>query len=360
MDLVTRDDLRALISYSDGPCVSLYLPGYHSESPRLQDPILLENLLNNASHGLQVTGQSANDIDVLLRPVRQLLENGDFWQHRNDGLAVFVAANLCRTFRVQQKLPELTVVGERFHVKPLLAAFTGNSHFYMLALSLSCPRLFRGSEESLIELEATGMPAGMFQPPGKRPLQGAAAGDHKQALMDYFRRIDEALHTRFLNDPAPVILLCLDAHYPLYCKANSNPALLPAWISGNPDSMTVPDLHKQALAIAVAHFSDAQKAACDQYLALWHTQRASNELSEVLPAALHGRIASLLVAVGVQAWGHLDATTNQAVVSETRKDGDEDLLNLAAIHTYLTGGTVHVVMPGEVPGGGAAAAVFRY
>jgi len=119
-------------------------------------------------------------------------------------------------------------------------------------------------------------------------------------------------------------------------------------------------LHKYALAIAMAHFSKTQKEVSDHYLALWHTQRASNRLSDILPAALQGRVVSLLVAAGAYAWGHLNATTNEATVSRTRAEGDDDLLNLAAIHTYMTGGTVYAVPPSQVPGGGDVAAVFRY
>jgi hypothetical protein len=39
---------------------------------------------------------------------------------------------------------------------------------------------------------------------------------------------------------------------------------------------------------------------------------------------------------------------------------DEDLLDFAAVHTFINGGMVYVVAPDSVPGGQHAAAVFRY
>ena len=39
---------------------------------------------------------------------------------------------------------------------------------------------------------------------------------------------------------------------------------------------------------------------------------------------------------------------------------DEDMLDFAAIHTLLNGGTVYTVEPEEVPDEALAAAIFRY
>jgi hypothetical protein len=40
--------------------------------------------------------------------------------------------------------------------------------------------------------------------------------------------------------------------------------------------------------------------------------------------------------------------------------GDEDLLNVAAVKTLLTGGTVYAVPPDEMPDAASVAAVLRY
>jgi release factor family 3 len=380
MDFLTRDDLETLVGYSDGPCVSIYLPTHRAGVETLQDPIRLKNLLRKADQDLQGLGQSGHALPALLRPARELLENYEFWQHQSDGLALFLAKDFLRTFRLQLQVPELAIVAEHFHVKPLLADITVNSHFYVLALSQNRTRLFRGTQASLAELAVQDMPGSMSdwsqEEPLERQLQSHSAGNghgyrtavihgqggqnRKEELVAYFHEIDLAVRKQLPYHPGPLILAGVDYLYPLYHRASSITALLDTWISGNPDAMPLHELHKRALAIASAHFSQAQKEACDRYLALWHTQRASNKLSDILPAALHGRIESLLVAVGVQTWGRLDATTSEAVISESPGAGDEDLLNLAAIHTCISGGTVHAVQPEEVPGGGDVAAVFRY
>jgi hypothetical protein len=46
--------------------------------------------------------------------------------------------------------------------------------------------------------------------------------------------------------------------------------------------------------------------------------------------------------------------------SATRTAGCEVVLELAAVTVFSKGGTVYVFPAAEVPGGGSAAAVFRY
>ena len=78
------------------------------------------------------------------------------------------------------------------------------------------------------------------------------------------------------------------------------------------------------------------------------------------PAACQGRVEQLFVAVGKQVWGQWNEENQEVTPSETKQVGDRDLLNLGAIQALLRGGAVYAVAPGDVPGGGLLAAVFRY
>jgi hypothetical protein len=68
----------------------------------------------------------------------------------------------------------------------------------------------------------------------------------------------------------------------------------------------------------------------------------------------------LFVAVGLQRWGTFDQATNGVRVHEEAEPGDEDLMDLAAVHTFLNGGKVYAVKPDHVPGDAPLAAVFRF
>ncbi|HET9226644.1 MAG TPA: hypothetical protein VFR31_08250, partial [Thermoanaerobaculia bacterium] len=91
--------------------------------------------------------------------------------------------------------------------------------------------------------------------------------------------------------------------------------------------------------------------------------RSSTDLNEVLPAAHDGRVESLFVARGVRVWGSWDGQGRKLhfqLDKDGPRNGNEDLLDLAAVQTYLNGGKVFVVDQQEVPEGKSLAAVFRY
>jgi hypothetical protein len=86
-------------------------------------------------------------------------------------------------------------------------------------------------------------------------------------------------------------------------------------------------------------------------------------LKEIIPAAHHGRVESLFVAVGVQQWGRYEPGAGTVELHEDRALGDQDLLDLAAVETLAHAGDVYAVSPDKVPGPQAnspVAAVFRY
>jgi hypothetical protein len=100
---------------------------------------------------------------------------------------------------------------------------------------------------------------------------------------------------------------------------------------------------------AVAHYRD--------YAA---TERASNDIREVMPAAYDGRIESLFVASDQEQWGTFDPVTRSMHIHREAKFRDEDLLDLAATQTLLHGGSVYAVEREHMPDATLIAAVFRH
>lgn len=380
MELFSKDELRSLVNGTGEPCVSLYQPTHRGGPDTQQDPIRLKNLLREAERGLLARGTQETEAAALLAPARRLLDDYQFWQHQRDGLAIFLSPLLFRTYRVQKKLPELAVVADRFHLKPMLSLIAEEFRFFVLALSQNRTRVFQATGESIIEMDADNLPPSLTEAlenqlperhlqshtsggTGRTPIyhgQGGGEEDRKELLLKYFQRVDQGVRELMERNRAPLILAAVDYLCPIYRQANSNPELLDASVSGSPDNLTPQDLHAKALPIAAAYFQKARDKAADQYLQLWHTRRASNILADVLPAACQGRVETLFVAVGVQMWGRFDAASYDTRLAAEPAAEDEDLLNLATLHTLLTGGTVYAVEPAQVPGGASLAAVYRY
>ena len=99
--------------------MSVFLPTHRVTPDGGQDPIRLRNLLDEAEQRL-LAAACARRAREVLRPGRDLLGRGWFWSYQSDGLAVFLAPGWSRVFRLPQEFPQLVVVADRFHVKPLL------------------------------------------------------------------------------------------------------------------------------------------------------------------------------------------------------------------------------------------------
>ena len=376
MELLSKTDLEQLANYTDGPCVSFYLPTHRAGPDTRQDPVRLRNLLRKAEFRLQTHGKRGQQFTQFLRPAYDLLDNRKFWQHQEDGLAILMSPGLFRIYRMQMKVPELVVTSERFHLKPLLSWISAGGHYYVLALTQEHARVFHATRQSMLEMETLHIPhhrrrvEGRLQihasvsRPGRRATtfhgHGSGAEERKEVLLNRFGRLDERVGELLSKDRAPVVLAGVDYLCAIYRQASSHAELLEHQVSGNPESLSPRELHQKADAIASDYFEKDRERAADQYEQLRYTGRTSADLGEILPAARQGRVQLLFVAVGVQLWGRFDDSTNETSIFGEAGPDDQDLLNLAAIESFLTGGFVYAVNSGDVPGGRSVAAVFRY
>ena len=126
--------------------------------------------------------------------------------------------------------------------------------------------------------------------------------------------------------------------------------------------LSADELHKSAWNIVSPRFQVAREEAVAHYrqLAGQVSGQVADTLEKIIPAAMQGRIETLFVAAGVQQLGVFNPATNEIEIHKQPLSGDEHLLDLAAVKTYLKGGIVYVVDPEKVPGGTIAAAVLRY
>jgi hypothetical protein len=389
MKILARDDLRTLIRKREGLCVSIYMPTHRAGREVQQDPIRLKNLLGNALDRMVTGGVRTPEARELLEPADKLLHDGIFWQHQSDGLALFVSPEMFHHYRLPFDFEELVVVTDRFHIKPLLPLLSGDGRFYVLALSQNEVRLLQGTRYSVSEVDLEDVPESLAEalryndpekrlqfhtgtrtPGGKgeRPaiFHGhgiASADDPKDYILRYFHQVARGLRDLLRDEQAPLVLAGVDYLLPIYQEANSYPHLVvDEGIERNPEEMSAEELHKHAWAIVHPLFLSAQKEAAARYrqLAGAGSEQASSDLKEVIPAAYHGRVETLFVAVGLQQWGAFDPDTNAVHLHERAEPGDEDLLDFAAIHTLSNGGSVYAVEPKKVPDDAPLAAVFRY
>ncbi|NJN08246.1 MAG: hypothetical protein HC815_09705 [Richelia sp. RM1_1_1] len=386
MKLLSIDELKSLVTIPEDICVSIYLPTVKLGVETQQNPIRFKNLLRTAEEQLINRGIRPQDAKDLLKPA-QRIDEYEFWQHQSDGLAIFISKNLFSYYCLPVDFPELVIVSDRFHLKPLLPLLTGDGQFYILALSQNQVKLFQGTRYSVSEIELENVPQGIAEAlkyddaeqqlqfhTGTSPGSGNSGGERaaifhgqgggndeqKDDILRYFRQVDKGLQELLKNQQLPLILAGVEYLFPIYQEANNYINLIDEGITGNSEHLTAEELHSSAWKIIQPYFEQSQQTAANRYQELVGTGQTSNNIEEIVAAAYYQRIDTLFVGTSVQQWGSFNPESNQVELHSQQEIGDEDLMDFAAIHTLFNSGTVYAVSPEFVPGNTPLAAVFRY
>ena len=290
-------------------------------------------------------------------------------------------------FRLPLQFEPLTVVSERFHIKPLLPLFSENGTFYILALSQNMVRLFKATRHSVEEidddlLEAAGVPRSMaealaYDDPEEQlqhhtTTSGSAGGpevvhhghgieDEKQQRVRRFsQQVADGLGELLKIDNAPVVVAAVGYVQAIFDDVCQLPNVLEKGIEGNPEHSQPEALLAEAWEIGAPALRQEQEEARTRFNELAHSDKASDEIQDVVPAAVQGRVDALFVALNDHSWGHYDPETNEIAFHEPDQRNGEDLLDFAVVQTLRNGGSVYAVDAGDLPGETAIAAVLRY
>ena len=391
MNSLSVPEIKTLMEVQNAPCVSIFLPTHRKAGPEMQeDPLRLRNQLREAERMLLTRGTDSRQIEALWKPVESLFTTREIWSHPQDGLAVLRAPDWFSFYQLPYSVKEQVVVGEHFYLKPLLPFLTSQKCFYILALSQNEIRLLEATRYSIKAIElpslvptslaeimkrheaeneieshssASGATIGKG---GRRPAvfhgQGVGTDDEKSHILRYFQEIDRGLHELLHDKSAPLVLASVDFLLPIYREANTYPYLLPEGIPGNPDRQKVRDeiLLERAWPLVESSVLHEQQEALAQFEEGKGTDRASNNVSEIVPAAYDGRVKDLFLAIDQEQWGSYEPAAYTMHMHELAEASDEDLLDLAARQTLLHSGSIYALTQENMPGRSLLAAVYRY
>lgn len=383
MDRFSRSDLGAVMSEHTDPCISLFMPMERAGKETRQNAIRFKNMLNQAGERLRERGLDDTTTQQILEPAQARLNDSIFWQHQSDGLAVFCAPDFCHIYRLPLAFEELLLVSDRFHIKPVLPLFTNNEHFFVLALSKHSVRLFDATRYSISQMELpeetptsleeavslddpekqlqfrTNVPRGGGE--GQAPaFHGHHDPDERVQLERYFLEVDRGVSEVLKEQQAPLVLMGVDYLLPLYRDRTSYSNVYEEGVTGNPDLLKPEEVHEQAWQVMEPLLDQQRQAAVERFHQDQARDLAASDLKEVVSGAVFGRVDTLFVPSGVHWWGRFEQSENRLDLHDEHQPGDEDMLDLAALHTLTHGGIIYTVEPEQVPSDGPAAAIFRY
>jgi hypothetical protein len=383
----SREELRNLIDEQIPPCVSIYMPYDQPGTMTPLNSIRFKTLLHNAEEQLKALNTDKKDIEAILAPGDALLGDQVYWQEQREGLAVFMSASPS-AFRyypdnsVAIRFPEKEIVANQFHFKPLLPLLFGDGDFFVLALSRQHVGLLKATRDTIHPVELQRVPHNMGEalgveiPPPEiqgRPMNvgggeqtgvfgGYDPGEYeKDRILRYFREVDHDLHRVIGDQSAPLVLAGQEYLHPLYREVNTYSHLMDEGIRIDSERLPAAELHKLAWSLIEPGILKKREDAVNRYRQLAAKGLSSNKLADILAAAHFARVDILFVESGKEQFGSYDPGTDRLEVHAESRSGDSDLLDEAATHTVLNGGTVYMLPLEEMPDPiGEVNAIFRY
>lgn len=402
--LLDHRQLKDFMEHVEAGCVSIYMPAHRSGSEVIrEDPIRLKNQLQQATGQLIETGWRSCDARDHLAELNDLLEDSEFWRHNDLGLAMFISSLRKGIFRTPIPVETRVVVASRFYMKPLLPLLEWQTPFYILALSQDDVRLL---EVSAFDLRTIDLPKGTptcledltkFEemqkvmefhtrtapqhPGGRRPqiAFGMPAGSddavEKKRILWYCQAIhvgvEKVLTQAIAKFPVarpktlgagqpPLVLASVEPLSSTYREVNAYGGLSDKHINGSFQRLSNEQLRQKGLDLMHDVLEEPITRDVHRYHRAAAAGQASGKLTEVLAAAHDSRIDTLFINRDVHVPGRYDPVSQRMEEHERALAGDQDLLDLAAVRTYLAAGRVHVLPAERMPNGTPVAAIFRF
>lgn len=380
---ITPQDRAWLVAEHD-PAVTLYVATEPVQRATGGLGAKRRNLKHMLERRLQAADLAPERRQALLAAGEEALSTADF-PALDPGFALFLAEDRVHAVPLGEAPPEdMSAVGHRFLLRPILDRFGPGERFHILAISAGGTRLLTATREGCDEATPQDLPRSLEQVAAESDAEvtkqanapgRGSAGDavstarhsyespaelHKTQLVEFVHRTVKAVRRHMADDPAPVVLVAEPELAGHVRSAADWPELLPDFVSHHPARMSDEDLHAAALAALPPGDAKAEPVL-DRIKARLGTAEptVAIKLEEILAAARDGRVDSLLIAADETIWGHFDEDKGVAAARGT-PTGEEDLLNLAAVMTLETGGTAFSLPRERLPRSVPAAAALRY
>ncbi len=383
--MITRQEILELAKIENTPSVSVFIPTHRAGKETLNgvDAKKLKHQLKLVKQKLEKQNMHKNKIATITEPLINLINDGEFWRHQSDGLAVFCSEKVFKKYNVPVSFKEFHSVSNEFYLKPLMPLFNGDGRFYLLTLKADAISFYEGTRYSITEIEVDDLTPSRLEDvvgydfeqkslqfrtqqgnQGAGSFHGHAKSDEKAKteLLQYFRAIDKGLMKLLHDDQTtPLVVACLDYHFPIYKEANSFKNLYPQHISGNPADMDSIELHERAWHLLKSHFSRKRQDKKAQYHELSKSGKTSADLSEILTAARQGKVDTLFVERNGDFLGQFNPDTG-VISAENKPNGTGiPLLNHAAMKVFEQGGKVFLEDKEHLPDTTSKVnALFRY
>lgn len=372
MSLISKKEIEELHRVNRDYCISIFIPTHRAGKKVLQkeDALSLKIQLQDVIQKLEDEGMHKTEIDGLVTPVKQLIDDGAFWRQQSDGLAIFLADGCYKEFTVPVYFEAYNYIGRSFYLKPLMPMFVGSGNFYLMTLELGDVNLYECNRHSIAEVIVHDLIPEKIQDRmgydyeqknlqfrAQQALTGhvmyhgqeTATGKRKNEIKKYLRAINDGIRPVLTHENAPLVMAARDYIFDIYQSVNTYANFFPENLNGNFGHVGIFDVHEWAWKKIAPVLEKRRKNKLALYWSQEGTGSTSIRIEEILLAAIEGKVDTLFCENNMDIFGKYNSDSNTVWKSPVRGKNDISLMNLAAVKTFLQGGKVYLMDKADMP-----------
>lgn len=359
-------ELTELSNHRDGASVTIHLTSSPVAVESTGTRIQFRNFVTDAEQRLDAIGTPAARRAALIRALRDLDNDGDFWRAQDHGLVILATPDDVQAFALREPVTDALAVGDRFELGPLLREATTPDHAYLLALTEGEVRLLaltRGHApvevplelpddlHSLLEYAVNYGDADMPRPSGP---EGEMPEQRR-----YCAAVQDAVLTQIGDAGHPLVLASSAELEPAYRAVSTYRHLLERSVGFNPSHREPVELDAKAWKLLDARRHEELIA----WRELFGTRRsnglATNRLNDVAVAATAAAVDELLFNVDTVVQGSIDEF-GQVRIGEAATAPLYNIVDEIAARVLRAGGSVRGVHDEDLLDGSPVAAMLRF
>ncbi|MFC4313572.1 hypothetical protein ACFPN2_31150 [Steroidobacter flavus] len=370
--------LLSLLDKHGPPCISLYQFTHRHHPDSLQDPIRYRNLLREMEGSL-LQKYEKRDVRSLLEKFQPLSHDGEFWNHRTDGLAMLAAPDMFEVIELQRPVQENLIVADTFYLKPLLRISQSADRYQILCLTRDRAQLFEGNRDALDPVELIDTPSSITEAlgteltdqhqsvrsaSGQTPIYHGVGQKKEEVDGDrdrFFRAVDRGVMEHHSKPTGlPLMLVALKEYHTPFRNLSRNPHLLSMGVDVDPGAIGLDDLRALAWEQMEPLYLERLALLVREFEVAKARDLGYDDLAEVAGATVAGRVQNLLVEADRQIPGRVNPQTGQIERGVLSDPEVGDVLSDLAGMVLRMKGEVVIVPKERMPTDTGAAATCRF
>lgn len=339
--------LNQLLFHPKTACLSFYL------SPQTENfDAFVEDMLSQLR--LQDLNAVAKVLERSTASIKKILKN-----HPEKSYGFFIADDLEGYLALDQRPETFCIIGQTFHVRPVLEELFVNPEYMVVNVSLYDIKIFRGDFhhiEIIHQYEFDQLPKSISDSRIFAP-QYMGLVPYKTILA--IKTIAQKIKDLVLYQSLPVIVTGLEEIKSIFMRYfNDTTGVISHFQEDFYEKSCMEILEKcKNFRFAVLDYYSAQLK--ERLKRLMKSRKLIWDLPDVIKATTSGRVGHLVIPIEQKLWGKIDLETGEYVIHKKITKTSIDILNELAEEVIRQGGRIQFLGPHFFPGEATVLAILK-